>query len=155
MRASSSSRLLVYLFLFSGRSRSPPRNRSFSVFAWSIGRCKYVFILISSSNPPRIFLSLPMISPCFLALAFPFFVCSFHFCLVPPKLVCGHHLFLVSSYILLHFLDCTIPPYFSAPFSSLSPIQLYQLPLEALFFGTFHTWYFILPVQLFSRPYLS
>ena len=49
--SSSFSRLLAYLFL-SGRSRSPARNRSFSFFAYSIGPCKYVFIPISSLNPP-------------------------------------------------------------------------------------------------------
>ena len=49
---SSSSRLLVYLFLVSGRSRSPTRNRSFSFFAQSIGACEQVFIPISSLNSP-------------------------------------------------------------------------------------------------------
>ena len=52
--ATSSSRLLVYHFLLSGRSRSPTRNRSFSFFAQFIGPCRYVLIPISSFNPPYI-----------------------------------------------------------------------------------------------------
>ena len=70
---SSSSQLLVYLFLLSGRPRSPTRNRSFSIFAKSIGPCKYVFIPIPSLNPlisRSVFPSLPYS----LALAFPFFL---------------------------------------------------------------------------------
>ena len=46
--ASSSSRLLV---LLSGRPRSPTRNCSSSVFARSIGPCKYVFIYLLSNLP--------------------------------------------------------------------------------------------------------
>ena len=51
---SPSSRLLVNLFLLSGRSRSPTRSRTFSFFAYSIGPCRYVLIPISSLNPPYI-----------------------------------------------------------------------------------------------------
>ena len=46
--SSSSSRLLVFLFVLSDRSKSPTRTRSFSVFAWSTGPPKCVFIHIAS-----------------------------------------------------------------------------------------------------------
>ena len=49
---SSSSRLLVHLFLLSGGSRSPTRFRSSSGFAKSIGPCNYVSILTVYRNPP-------------------------------------------------------------------------------------------------------
>ena len=49
--STSSSRLLVYLFFLPGRSRSPTRKRSWSVFVKSTGPCKYVFIPIPSLNP--------------------------------------------------------------------------------------------------------
>ena len=52
LTTSSSSRLLVYLFLRSGRSRSPTRYRSFRFFVQSIGPCRYMFIPTSSLNPP-------------------------------------------------------------------------------------------------------
>ena len=41
--------------LLSGRSRSPTRNRSFSVFTKSVLPCNCVFIPISSLTPPYIF----------------------------------------------------------------------------------------------------
>ena len=47
----SSSRLLVYLVFFSGRSRSPTQNRSFSVFVKSIGPCiQFLSLPLRSRN---------------------------------------------------------------------------------------------------------
>ena len=51
---SSSSRLLVNLFLLSGRVRSPKQNHSFSVFIKSRGPCRFVFIPIPSLFSPDI-----------------------------------------------------------------------------------------------------
>ena len=62
----------THLFLFSGRSRSPTRSRSFSVFATSTGPCKSVFIPIPWVNPPCIVI-IGVSSLCFLELAFLFF----------------------------------------------------------------------------------
>ena len=61
--ASSSTRLRVYLFLMSGRSRSPAQKRSFSVFAWPIGPCKNTFLFLSLILTPRISLSVLPRSP--------------------------------------------------------------------------------------------
>ena len=52
--SSSSSRLLVYLSLLSGRCRFLVQNRNLGVFTWSIRPCKYVFIPISFLNPSYI-----------------------------------------------------------------------------------------------------
>ena len=50
--SSSSTRLLVYLVLLSGSSRSSIRNRSFNFSAASIGPCKHAFIPFPFLNPP-------------------------------------------------------------------------------------------------------
>ena len=81
---------------------------------------------------PRISVSAPH-SPQFLALVFPSFCPFFCCCLVPPKLLYGQHLFLVSSNTLPYFLDYASPPYSSSPFSLLSLIQPYQLELATSF----------------------
>ena len=53
--SASSIRLTIYLFLLAGRSRSPTRKHSLSVFAQSIGPCQNVFISpISSFDPPYV-----------------------------------------------------------------------------------------------------
>lgn len=44
-----------YLFLLSGRSRCPARNRNFNFFAEFTGPCRYDFIPTLSRNPPYIF----------------------------------------------------------------------------------------------------
>ena len=93
--ASSSRRLLVYIFLISGGSRSPTRNRSFSFLRGPLGRA-------GTYNPstPRISLSASPLLSYFLALAFPFLQNSlFCFCLVPAKLLYRQYLFLVSPLI--------------------------------------------------------
>ena len=68
---SSSSRLLeLYLFLLSGRSRSPTRNRVSALSRNLLGGAKIRFYIpISSLSAPLLYLPL---SPYFSALAFPF-----------------------------------------------------------------------------------
>ena len=93
---SSSSRLLVYLFLLSGRSKSPTRNRSFSYFVKSIAPCRYVFIPISSLNPPYIskcFSSFTFFPSASLYLSSIIYFCSV---LYPPNFSIGQYLSLVS-----------------------------------------------------------
>ena len=60
---------------------------------------------------------------CYASLSF-FFYLLFYFFLVPPKLLHGHYVFLVSSCFLPYVIDYVIPPYFSLPFRY-SPIQRY------------------------------
>ena len=139
---SSSCRLLVYLFLFSGRSRSLTRKRSFNVFAKSIDPCKYVFIIPILPSIPRMSLRVLPIPPCFLALVFLFFL-SFllqYFCLEPLKLPGGHHLFLVSPYIMSNFLNYAIPPYSSSLFCCFLPAPSTMAGI--LFSGLFLTLYY-------------
>ena len=145
---SSSSRLLVNLFLLSGRSRLPTRQRSFRVFAKSIGPCKYVFVPIPSLNAPCISQVFFSDSTLFLsAIAFPFFLpfTSTSALYLPG----GHHLFLVPPYILPYFLNLAIPPYSSSPFG-------YSLPYSSINYGWqplfWHVPCFILSFQLFHIP---
>ena len=112
---SSFSRLLVYLFLLSGRSRSPTRNHSFSFSSSLLGRGD-TFSPQYLSSIPRVSPSASPLSLYFLALSFPFFYSFFYFCLVPAKLLCRQYLFLVSPYILPYFLDYVIQSYSSSPF---------------------------------------
>ena len=153
---SSSSRLLAYLFLLSGRSRSPTRNRSFSVLRCSLGGANtfsFQILLLTS----RKYLSVPPLSPCFLALAFPLF----KYLRVPPLspsfLALAFPLFL---YVLL-LLSCTpqislwtvslLPPTsfhtFSTTLSHLIPARHFvtfshtAVKAGNLFFGIFFTLY--------------
>ena len=69
---SSFSPTLVYIFLLSGRSRSPTRKRSFSFFSRSpLGR-EDTFPFQYVPSTPRVSPSAFPLSPYFLALAFPF-----------------------------------------------------------------------------------
>ena len=133
----SSSRLLVYLFLLAGRSRSPTRNRSFSVFAKSYGSCKCVSIPISSLSPPYLSKRFSAIASSLALASIPCFYPFFEGCLVPSKLLYGQHSVLVSSRTLPYLLDYAIPPYSSSPFAT--------FPLSAmagsLLFGMFLTLY--------------
>ena len=152
--STSSSWLPVYLFLLSGRSRSPTRNRSFSVFAKSNRPCKYVFIPIPWLNRPYTSLSsVSPISPFFLALVFPSF---YPFLLL---LSCTSQTSMWTS-SLLGFLLCPsvlprlrYPTLFQLALLLLSPTQLYQRRLAASFLArsllyvavtTFSRLYFVL-----------
>ena len=74
---------------------------------------------------------------------YPSFCPFFYFCLVPPKLLQGHHLFLVSSCILPYFLNYAILPCSSSPFCCYAPYSTirYQVSITAanLFFVVFGT----------------
>ena len=84
--ATSSSRLLEYLFLLSGRSRSPTRNRSFAFSRSALG-CADTFPYQHIPSTRRVSLSASPLSPYFLALAFPFLLrtLSFTSVLYPPN----------------------------------------------------------------------
>ena len=92
----------------------PPHEIAVSAFSRSILGGGNMYLSLSLLLTPRISPSVPPISPCFLALAFPFFLSFSYFCLVPPKLLYGRHLFMASSYILPYLLDHAIPPYSSS-----------------------------------------
>ena len=130
---SSSSRLLVYLFLLSGKSRPPSRNRSFSFFAQSIGPGRYVFIPISSLNPPYIS-KRACLSPYFSAPAFPFLL---FFSFTPSVLYQPHFsVDSTSSWSPLNpsmFSRLRCATYSSSPFCYFLPYSPYQLWLAASF----------------------
>ena len=142
-----SSRLLVYLFLLSGRSRSPTRI-VFSAFLRSpiVGRCKYVFIPMSCLIPPvytEVFLLFHYI---FLSASISLFL-SFllHLSRTPQTFLWTVSL-LGASYIRPYSLDYAIPPYSSSFFG-------YFLPYGPISFDGWqplfwHVSYFILPCQL-------
>ena len=119
----------TYFFLLAAPDHLHEK-RSFSVFAKSLGPCKYVFIPIPSLSPP--YISTAGVSPIshyFLALAFPFFLSFFYCCLLPPKIICGHHLFLVSPYICFHAFSTTLSHLIPArPFVTFSQTALSTMP---------------------------
>ena len=94
----------TYIFLLSGRSRSPTRNRTFSVFAKSTRPCKYVFIPILSLNPQYTSKCFSDFTLC-LSASLSFLSCSLLLtvCLVPPQVLYGHPLFSVSPISLRTF----------------------------------------------------
>ena len=127
---SASSRLLVYIFFFSGRSRSPARNRSFSFSRSPLCRAN-AFSFQYLSSIPRVSLSASPLLPYFLALTVPFLLFFIYFCLVPAKRLYRQYIFLVSS-LLPYFLDYVVPSYSSSSFCyflSYSPISYGWQPL--------------------------
>ena len=155
--SSSSSRLLVYLLLLPGRSRSPARNRGFSGSRSPLVRANtfsFLYVLLT----PRKSLTVPPLSPCILALVYRLFYPFFFFCLAPLKLLYGQYLFLVSSYILPYFLDYAIPPYSSSPFRCFLPYSPISYSWQPFFLGIFLTLWchfnFLTPL-IMLRGYIS
>ena len=129
------------LFLLSGRSRSPTRNCSFSVFAQSMGPCKYLSFL-SLSVTSRTSLNVLPFPPCFLTLAFFF---SLPFLLLldctqgSPWTVSlpGFPYFL--PYLIVYVVEpCSSSPFgYFLPYSSIST-GLQPLSWRAPYFLSFH-----------------
>ena len=105
---SPSSRLLVYPFLLSGRSRCPTRNRSFNFSCSRLGRAD-TFSFQYLPSTPRI--SLKCFSfTLFLSVCLSrFSTLSFTFVLYPPNFSVGQYLFLVSPYFFSTTLSRNLP----------------------------------------------
>ena len=103
----------------------------FRVVHWAV-QIRFRSYLFSSH--PRLSLKCPSSFALFLSARLISIILRsiFYFCLVPPKLLCAHDLFLVSYYALPYFLDYAIPPYSSSPFCYFflySPISYGWQPL--------------------------
>ena len=133
-----------YTTCFLPAGPGPLHKTAASAFSRSpLGRANTFFCFpIPWFNPPH---SSKCFSDCTLFLTailflllYPFFC----FCLVSPKLLCGHHIFPVSSYLRPCSLNYAIPPY-SGSSLLLSPVQLYQLWLATSFLASslLLTWY--------------
>ena len=147
----------VYLFLLYGRSRSPIiRKRSCSVFAESIGSCKYTFSFLFLPSTPRISPSAFSIPPCFLVLAFPLFL---SFLLLLP---CTSQTSRRTSPLLgfpLHpskLSQLRYPTLFSSPLCHFVPYSAINCLFMAgnLFFGIYIP-YFIPGVTISTFSYIS
>lgn len=119
--SSSSTILPMYPFLFTGRSRSPTQNRSFSFSGFLIEVMQirfHPYLLPQETNISSD--ALP--HPPFLSACFPLgFVFSLTIALYPPTLTGLPDLVLVSSYSLPYFQDYTIPSHYSVPFRYFLP----------------------------------
>lgn len=104
----SSARLVAYLVLLSGRSRSFTRNRNITFFAAFIRSCRYVFVPI------------PSLKPSFERSFSPYSYRVPYFCLVPRVCIHGQYPALGSSFPLPYRLDFSFP--------SCSRLPLYFLP---------------------------
>ena len=142
-------RVLVYLFFLAGPGPLHEIH-CLSVFAQFIGPCKYVFIPIYSLNPPciskysssftlNLSASLSLIS-----------ILLFTSVLYPENLCGQQYLFLFSSYILTHFLDTAIPPFYSSSpfcyFLSYSPITYSWQHLFGMFLALCCHFSFLTPL---------
>ena len=109
--AFSSSRLPVYLFLLSGRSRSPTLNcSSLCPLGRTITFPFQTLLFTSRTSPDVIFLS-----PCFLTLADLFFLSIILLLSCTPQRLHGQCSWFLS-YLLPHFIDYVISPYSSSHF---------------------------------------
>ena len=129
---SSSSRLLVYLCLLFGRSRSPTRNPSyqhFRVLHWTVQILSFQYV----PSTPRISLKCSPRSPHFLPLTSPFLL-FFLLLLSRTRRICVQTVYLFGLLLtpsIFSRLRC--PIFFQLALLSFSLIQPYQLWLATSF----------------------